>query len=208
MKLYQQYYLLLLLGLSSCGDLAKRIEIKEIVEQYNLGEIDEAKASVESYLSAHQDNEHAWILLGHIQEDLQEDSLARMAYEKALEIKPESEEALTRMGILERKEGDYPKAAEYYKQAIKINPDYAPAYSSLVAIKLKEMKFDEAVALGEKGYALDKKDPVIAANLSIAYHYQGDLQKRDELFVVAEDLGYPNTETLKLIYQGELTILD
>jgi len=116
--------------------------------------------------------------------------------------------AITGQGRLYRLREQYDKAMATYQQALAIDPSYAQTYSRMTVVALKLGLLDEAIALGEQGYALDKNDPVIAANLAIAYHYAGNTQKRDELTQAAQQLGYKGMDRLKQIYAGELGVRD
>ncbi|MBX2828012.1 MAG: tetratricopeptide repeat protein [Flavobacteriaceae bacterium] len=194
--------------LVSCGDFGKLADIGEIAQKYEAGNIEEAKVEMEAYLATNADNDYAWTIMGHIYNDLAQDSLSKDSYKKALQINPERVQALTGLGILARLEGDYVKATRYYERAISLDSEYAPAYSSLVAIYLKRRDFSKAVEYGEKGYKYDKEDPVIAANLSVAYHYAGDTLNRDKFYQIAKDKNYGSIDTLLEIFNGELTILD
>ncbi len=122
-----------LLLLASCNNYNKNEEILDIDQKWKDGNLVEAKLEVNQYLKLRPDNELAWTLLGHIEADQDQDSLAEIAYNKALDINPKTVEAITGMGIISRKRGDCEKAAKYYYRAIDINPTYAEAYSSLVS---------------------------------------------------------------------------
>ncbi|GAB5400474.1 MAG: hypothetical protein Aureis2KO_20590 [Aureisphaera sp.] len=183
-------------------------ELGEISEKFESGDFYGAKIDMEAYVETNDDNEYAWTILGHIYEKLDQDSLASKSYKKALQLKPEMEEALTGMGIVSRKSGDFEKATSYYERAIEINPEYAQAYSSLVAIYLQSKEFNKAIEVGEKSYRLDKSDPVIAANLSVAYHFAGDTINREKYFDIARKMRYANMEALRELFDGELTLFD
>lgn len=202
------YLLLSVLVFTACGDLGKKMELVQINQKYLAGKLEEAKSDVKDYLKTHEKNEYAWTVLGNIHNDMDEDSLATIAFNKALEINPDREEALTGMGINLRRQGKYKEAEKYYNKAIKVNPDYAEAYTSLVTIHLKQKEFKKAVEIGEKGYKLDNENPVMSSNLSIAYHYYGDTIKRNKYFEIAKKKGYPNIETLNKIFNGEIDIID
>ena len=190
------------------SDLNKRLDIVEMDELWRNGELLKAKEVTEQYLAKTQENELAWTMLGHIESDLDQDSLAVVAYNKALDVNPNTVEAITGLGIISRKKGDLNEASDYYYEAIRIDPDYAEAYSSLVVINLKQKKFDEAVEVGLKGYELSKSNGVIAANLATAYHYVNDTINREKYFNIAKKNGYKNAATLELVFSGELTIFD
>lgn len=192
----------------SCGDLSKKMPLVEIDKKLKSGNLEEAEHEINEFLEKNERNEFAWTLKGHISADLDKDSMAIGAYEHALELDPFTVEAITGLGIIERKRKNYQKASELYYRAIQIDPDYAQAYSSLVTIHLKQIEFEKAVDAGLKGYNLDKADPVITANLAIAYHYFGDTLNREKYYHVSERNGYQSLETLRQIFSGELTILD
>ena len=208
MKLKKYLAFILLLSVACNSDLSKKYELLEVDEKYKNGQLEEAKEDIDEYLSQTSDNEFAWTMLGHIESDRDNDSLAMIAYEKAIELSPKTVEAITGMGIIMRKKGNYGQASKYYQRAIEIDPQYAEAYSSLVVINLKRRKFDEAVEVGLKGYELGKDNPVIASNLAIAYHYANDSINREKYFTIAKQNGYQNLESLRLIFEGELTIFD
>jgi hypothetical protein len=78
----------------------------------------------------------------------------------------------------------------------------------MTTIALKQKQDKKALEFAKKGYELDKTDPVIAANLAIAYHYNNDKVNRDKLTQTAKELGYAKVDTLLKIYSGELTVRD
>jgi tetratricopeptide (TPR) repeat protein len=203
------FLLLTVVLLFSCSDeFRNRVMIRHIDKLFEEGKYEKAKLSIDSLLSKNPKHELAWTLKGHIEEKLDNDSMAEIAYEKALSINPKLEQALTGMGIVLRKRKEYDRAAGYYAKAIAVNPEYAQAYSSLVTIELKRKNFSNAVQLGEKAYLLDSEDPVIAANLSIAYHYFGDIENRDKYYSIAKKLKYTNLDVLLMIFNGRATVFD
>lgn len=195
--------------LISCNsETSKRSDILKIDREFKSGEIEKAYTNIENYLVKNTDNEYAWTLAGHIYAELEKDAIAFEAYNKALALNKNTVEAITGLGILERKKGNYDQASDHYYKAIEIDPSYAEAYSSLVVINLKRRKFKEAVEVGEKGYQLEKKDGVIAANLAVAYHYAGDSLNREKFYSIAKINGYRSLDGLRQIFNGELTVLD
>ncbi|MDO6491740.1 MULTISPECIES: tetratricopeptide repeat protein [unclassified Cellulophaga] len=205
--------LVLLLTLISCGnseksDLSKRLDISDASEKYLSGNSEVASQLMETYVLSEKENEYAWALLGNTYIDLEEDAKAKNAFENAVRVDPKMEEAITGLGIVARIEGDYEKAADLYEKAIAINPKYAEAYSSLVVIYLKQKEFEKATEVGVKSYELDKGNPVIAANLCVAFHYAGDSISREKYFNEAKINGYPNLIGIRNIIDGELTVFD
>ena len=208
MKIHYQLPIALFFLLLSCGNIDKKVAIIELVEVYDKGNFEIAKEKIQTFLITHADNEYAWTLLGHVNKDLDNDSIAIVNYQKALELNSNLVEALTGLGIMSRIEGDYQKASEYYYKAIEIDPNYAQAYASLVVINLKNKKFDKAVEVGLKAYKLDKNDPVIVSNLAVAFHYIGDTINREKYLKIAKENGYKRIEILKKLFDNEMTVLD
>lgn len=185
------------------------LSLDEIAKKVQAGELEEAKNDLEmGYLISNPDDVTALVILGNVNESLDENAQAMQAYHKALQIDPERAEALTGMGILHRKQGNLEKAIEFYQAAIKSDPDYAQAYSSLLVIEILQNNYEKAIEYGEKAWRLDQEDPVIPANLSLAYHYAGLEKERDEYLHYAEDLGYPRIQTLKDIFSSEKDLFE
>lgn len=198
----------LLLFFCACDTSANTNLLNRVVELMDSGDWVAAQEACELYVQEVPEDEYGWTILGNIHETFDEDSLAKTAYFKALKLNSDREEALTGLGILSRKAGNYEEATVFYRRALKANPNYAQAISSLLVIELKRKNLAEAVRLGEQSRNLDAEDPAVAANLAVAYHYQGDTLNRNRMYEVAKSLQYKNLENLQLIFDGELTIFD
>ena len=105
-------------------------------------------------------------------------------------------------GATYRSLGDNENARKSYLEAIRILPENAEAYSSLLVIELLEGNDEKAVEYGEKAWGYRKDLAGIPANLSVAYHYLGEPDKRDYFYKEAEKLGYHRLETLVDIFEG------
>ncbi len=193
---------------SGCGDVSERLRLVAIATTYQQGEVETAVDELGEFLLLHPENSLAWTILGHAHNDLDHVAEARSAYEEALRIEPTKVEALTGIGILDRKAGDYETAMNHYSRAVEIDPEYAQAYSSMVTIGLKLHQDDKALTYAQKARALDRSDPVIAANLAIAYHYNDMPAERDAQARAASKLGYAKMDSLRSIFRGELTLRD
>lgn len=196
------------LFLGACDSSTNTNQLNQVVDLMNSGDWVAAQEACELYVKEVPEDEYGWTILGNIYETFDEDSLAKTAYFTALKLNNNREEALTGLGILARKAGNYEEAMAFYRKALKANPEYAQAISSLLVIELKRRNLAEAVRLGEQSRLLDAEDPAVAANLAVAYHYQGDTLNRNRMYEVAKSLQYRNLENLQLIFDGELTIFD
>lgn len=182
--------------------------LDRIAVVYQSGETERAAEQLEEYTRDFPRDDLAWTILGNAYEDLDRNEEAGNAYDRALEINPKRFEAITGRGILHRKRGEYDAAMQAYERAVELDPTYAQAYSSMTTIALKQNDDAKALEYAKKGYELDSTDPVIAANLAVAYHFNDDFEHRDEMKQRAADLGYRNLESLEGIFSGELTIRD
>lgn len=180
----------------------------EISALYRSGAVEEAVTRLRTHVQAEPRDAVAWTVLGHGLLDLGKLDESEAAYAKALEIDPRRIEAITGQGRLFRLRQQYEQARAAYERAIAIDPSYAQAWSSMMVMALKRGQHEQAIVHGEKAYALDKADPLIAANLAIAYHFAGNLNKRDELTQAAQKLGFKGMDWLAKIYSGELEVRD
>ncbi len=204
--------LAVLLFLLGCGDTSpvdrSSSELDAISKIYKQGDPKSAIEKLDGYLKSKPNDDLAWTILGNAYQDLDQQEKAEAAYKRALEINSNGFQAITSMGILRRKQGKYDEALAYYEKALAINPKYAQAYSSMTVIALKQEKDAKALEYAKKAYDLDKTDPVIVANLAVAYHYNGMAELRDKTTKEARRLGYTKIDRLEKIYSGELTIRD
>jgi tetratricopeptide (TPR) repeat protein len=165
-------------------------------------------AEFEAYVKSFPRDSLAWTILGNVHCELDSYTEADKCYERALNLDPQQHQAMTGKGILYRKLGLYQKSLEAYEQAIAIEPSYAEAYSSMAIVALKLKQDQKAVEYGLRAYELDSKNPVIAANLSVAYHHVNDTPRRDKFYEIAKKLGYKNLDALQQIFAGEVSIRD
>jgi Tfp pilus assembly protein PilF len=204
--------LVVLVFLLGCGDTSPvgrtSSDLDAISTIYRQGDPKTAIEKLNEYLKSKPNDDVAWTILGNAYLDLNQNEKAETAYKKALEINSNGFQAITSMGILRRKQGKYDEALAYYEKALAINPKYAQAYSSMTVIALKQEKDTKALEYAKKAYDLDKTDPVIVANLAVAYHYNGMSEFRDKTTDEARRLGYTKIDSLEKIYSGELTVRD
>ena len=160
----------------------------------------------EEHLKSHPDDYQAWADLGNARRDADDLEGAQAAYDRALEIDPEGFEAWTGLGVLHRTRGNRERAMECYEKALEINPNYADAYSSLAVLALQAGQDAKGLEHAERAYNLDQRSPVIAANLAVAYHYNGMYGQRDFMTEKARSLGYANPDALQKIYDGTISI--
>jgi len=182
------------------------IKLGQIAKVYKGGDARGAVEQLTAYLEQYPRDDLAWTVLGNAHEDLDQDDKARAAYDRALAINPRRHQAIGGLGVLLRKRGDDEAAMQAYRRALAIEPGYGQAYSSMTVVALRLHRDAEGLEYAKKGYELDKTDPSTAANLAVAYHYNGDAANRDRMTRIAIDLGYRKADRLRQIYDGTLTV--
>lgn len=184
----------------------RALDLNDIAAIYRRGDLRQSKALLLDYIGKNPSDVLAWMILGNVYKDLDEDEGAEHAYRKAIELDPQAYQAYGGLGILYRIKGDLDLAVSYYNRAIEINPRYAQAYSSMSIIELKRNHDSRALELAEKAYKLDNKDPVLASNLAVMYHYNNRFADRDRMYEESRKLGYHDMQALDRIFRGELTV--
>ncbi len=185
-------------------DTARLMEFEEML---NKGAFTQLIKEMPAYLEKHENSYQGHNLLGwaYLKTDAYDDAMKH--FEKSVEINPKWDNGFVGQGAVWRARGDLDKASAAYHKAIELVPSNPEAYGSLVVVEIKRGDMKEAVKMGEKAWALsDKTDPTLASNLCIAYHYDGQETKRDEMYGKAKELGYLNMATLDQIIAGEIDV--
>ena len=103
---------------------------------------------------------------------------SKSAVEKALKIQPNSGEALTNLAMISLSHDyDYKHAEEVFLQSIKANPNHPTTYHWYSLLLCFSGRYEQAIEIAEKAFALDPESPVIEFNLSNAYFYNKDFNK-------------------------------
>lgn len=204
------FQLIVVIFLFSCTENSKSKSsiLKDAISDYNNGKFISCQAKLLDYTQKYPQDYQGWSLLGTVALQLDNDSLARKGYNKSISLNPKDHKALTGLGILSRKSKEYDKAADFYRKAISIDPTYAKAYSSLLIVEIKNGNYATAVELGEKAINLDPNDLGIKGNLSVAYHFNNQISKRDSLLKILSNKEYRYVEILKLAFENKASIED
>lgn len=186
-----------LAGCARSNDMARIEAIDAQMERDPAGAIQEA----ERYVAEYPESAVGWRVLGwaRLRSDT-DDEAARAAFERSLELDPKDDNSYVGLGAYYRRADDLDKASEMYAKAIELEPENPEAYSSMSGVDLLRRDFAAAVRNGEKAWELDSSNATIAANLSVAYHFNGEHEKRDELLASAERLGYANMQDLRDLF--------
>jgi len=77
----------------------------------NQGQLEEAAALCENYLSQNRTNAQAYVLLGEVHQGLGNDKQAEQYFRKAIYLEPNSYEALVHLALIQEHRGEYKSAA-------------------------------------------------------------------------------------------------
>ena len=192
--------IVLLAALAGCArsnDMARIEAIDAKMERDPVGAIREA----EQYLAEYPDSAVGWRVLGwaRLKSDT-DDEAARAAFERSLELDPKADNTYVGLGAYYRRADDLDKASEMYAKAIDLDPENPAAYSSMAGVDIARGDYAAAVTHGEKAWKLDSTNATIAANLAVAYHFNDEHAKRDEMLAQAEALGYGNIQGLRDLF--------
>ena len=101
---------------------------------------------------------------------------AKAALEQALHKNAKNGTASYYLGVALENLGDKPGAEQKYKDAMANAPDVAEAAINLGALYLDQSKWDDAIAVTQKGLAKRGDDPALHANRAVALRGKGDKQ--------------------------------
>ncbi len=182
--------------------------LKAALESFQKGNYEQSQATLQEYTQKYPEDARGWSFWGTVAVEMGNDSLAQVVLSRALVLDSKDYKAITGLGVIESHKKNYDKAEAYYYESIKVNPNYSIAYGSLSALELRRNNFHKAAELGEKATLLNPEDLISQANLSVAYHFLKQYNKRDSLIEKLSSKGYKNTDNLKLIFDGIIRIED
>ena len=185
---------------------AERNSIKSINKLYYSGEYENAKNQLKLHLSKYPKSSNAWSYLGLINLELNDTINAKLNYQKGFELDNNNYKAITGLGIIARMNGNYEMARKYYEKSIVIKPENSDAYSSLLVLEIINGNYQKAVELGEKAKSMKNISLGVLGNLTLAYHYNKQFKKRDEILKELENKEYENIEYIKMVINGEIDI--
>ena len=182
--------------------------LKKIYETHQKGEFERASEMLDQHVKKYSKSSYGWSFLGTVSMQLYDYEKAEKSFKKAFELDDKNDKAIVGLGVMARNNGNHKLAKEMYYKAIKINPRNPDAYSSLLMLELFNKNYTEAVKLGEKAKKLNliENKPGILANLTVAYHLNNQLEKRDIELAKLEKTNYRELGYIKMVINGEIII--
>ncbi len=180
------------------------------------GESERAKDCLEDAIHHNRKMEEAYLLLGHIIETTDNDSLgAKNYYEKILTINPDNSEAYYRLGRIVHRlfPRQYTIAAEYFKRGLELNPNHGDMhflYGKLLAHSFK--RYTRARRHFRMAIRLEPKNA--QAMLELAKLYQTELSEPErarkyymEAVMLDNSLHTPEHNTLFDVENEQITAM-
>jgi Flp pilus assembly protein TadD len=181
-------------------------KLTEIDDYMRVGQFKRAIVLVTAHLREKPRSYKAWNLLGWAHLKNEDPKAAVAAFAEAIRLNPSCDNACVGKGVIFRAQGNFQKAKSCYRKAIRLCPRNAEALTSLSLIELLQHKDRAAVRHAEQAWRLRKDLPGIPANLAFAYHYSGDIKKRDRFYAIAKRKKYHNLKALDAVFSGKQDI--
>jgi tetratricopeptide (TPR) repeat protein len=106
-----------------------------------------------------------------------------------------------------RELGKFDEAVEYGNKALIHNVEDTGACITLSKIELKRRNNAKGLEYAKRAYELDSHNPIVVANLALAYHFNNLISERDKYYKIYKDSNINDKYTddlLKSIFNGTL----
>lgn len=107
--------------------------------------------ALEEEVKQNPDNTGAWVQLGHMYFDRDEQKKAIQAYEMSLKLSPGNTNVLTDLGIMYRRSGNPEKAVEMFDRVIELDPKQENARFNKGIVLLHDLKDKEGAVAAWEG---------------------------------------------------------
>lgn len=157
-------------------------ELLEALRLYGQEELERTASRLEAHLDKNKNDVMGIFHLANISFDMGKYNTAEMLYTRALGLQPEFHSANLNLAAVYRVTGNYEKSEECCQKVLGTNKEYPQAFIALSRLELQRGDYRLALEYAKKAYDLDNTDMQAAANLCIAYHYNGMAADRDKLY--------------------------
>ena len=139
--------------------------LKELLQYYNTGLIDNAEQLAQSLTQEFPNHAMAWKVLGAVSSAKGQLKDAHYANKRVVELSPQDAGSHNNLSISLQQLGLIEKAAESCKRAIELNYNFPEAHNNLGSILLEQGKFQEAADCFLKSNTIDPNFQSAASNL-------------------------------------------
>jgi tetratricopeptide (TPR) repeat protein len=138
-----------------------------------------------SYLAKHPGDVYVTFSLASSYSDKENYPAADSMLTKVLNMDPVHIPALNAITMVKREQGQTDASIKYCDILLGMNHQNLYALSSKARSLIKSKKNTEGLAMAKQVYALDKKNAYNTSTLALAYHFNNDFKKRDEMVALA-----------------------
>ena len=167
-------------GLKGTGaDRDTYLSLSQVYERgRRYADAEQAARKAESFSSAPQDNETAWLLLGAVYERQKQFEKAETEFKKVLEVNPKNAQVLNYYGYMLADRGvRLDEAQDLIERAVDQEPFNGAYLDSLGWVYYKQNKLEEAEGTLRKAIEHEPHDPTIREHLGDVYAKQGRMDQ-------------------------------
>ena len=155
--------------------MSLNIQINNIVELYQKGQLEEAKNVVSKLIKTNSNIALLHNLLGAINNNLNDFKLAKLSFKKAIKIDANYADAFSNLGAVLIELNEAEDANKNLLKAIQLNPKQIEAYISLGKLCRKFMYYEQEVEHYHKALEIDPYSIIVNSNLASVYTIQGNM---------------------------------
>ena len=155
--------------------MSLNIQINNIVELYQKGQLEEAKNVVSKLIKTNSNIALLHNLLGAINNNLNDFKLAKLSFKKAIKIDANYADAFSNLGAVLIELNEAEGANKNLLKAIQLNPKQIEAYISLGKLCRKFMYYEQEVEHYHKALEIDPNSIIVNSNLASVYTIQGNV---------------------------------
>jgi tetratricopeptide (TPR) repeat protein len=138
-----------------------------------------------SYIKKYPGDMYAVFSLASLYADQEKYPTADTLLDKVLNMHPRFLPALAIRAMVKRELNQPDSSLRLCDEMLEMNHQNLYALSSKARTLIKKRKNTEALQMAKQVYALDKNDGYNTSTLILAYHFNNDLKKRDEMVALA-----------------------
>jgi len=157
-------------------------QLKELIELYQSGKLDEAEIEVQKLLKQFPNDLTCLNILGVITDRKGQTEQAIKIYQKALQINENSAETHFNIGSILHRLGRSNEARISYEKAITIKPDFLNAYFNLGLVYQNLQSYKEAIENYQKAIELKSDFHEAIGAMGTVFQAQGELDEAIELY--------------------------
>ena len=159
--------------------------VSQIAKLAGNGQLSEAKTLCEQLSRSKKKDPQVWLMLGDINNQLQNYDKAESSYRRALKIRPSHVVAHNRLAMLFHSQGNFPLAESSYKRSLKLDNNQPSIYFNLGGVLQEQGYIDKAQENYAKAIQLKPDYAKAYANLGYIFREKGELDNSEKNYLLA-----------------------